>query len=94
MTLYKGDSAPNLFTINITNNTSMNIAKAVVQIGNIQKVFINPAESIVISLTKEETKKLQLSNKAYLAVFDENGNKKTCEGSLTFNAKSEVVTYE
>lgn len=94
MTLYKGDSAPNLITVNIQNNTSMQIVKAVLQIGNIQKVFFNPAESIVVSLTKDETKKLQLSNKAYLAVFDANGNKKTCEGSLSFNAKSEVVTYE
>ena len=54
-------------------------------------VFENPVFPIDINLTSAQTALLKDVNNCYLAVYDENGLKQTCEGQLTFKAHKRVV---
>lgn len=54
-------------------------------------VFENPVFPITINLTSEQTALLKDVNECYLAVYDEEGRKRTCEGQLTFTSKRRVV---
>lgn len=53
--------------------------------------FENPVFPLTINLTSEQTALLKDVNDCYLAVFDENGYKLTCEGQLTFTSRRRVV---
>ena len=46
---------------------------------------------IDINLTASQTKQLQYQNACFLKVYDVNGLGQTCEGSIIFNAKAQVV---
>lgn len=96
MALYKGDDTiafgGNFLTINVVNSTGVGISKAVFKCGTIIKTFKDPQFPLTINLTSEETDKLSCKNTCYLAVYDIDGNKRTCEGSFTFQTKAEVVT--
>ena len=78
-------------TINLVTSVDGTISKAVFQCETIKKVFDNPTFPLSIELTSLETKTLKPNNICYLAVWDEDGKKRTCEGSLTFNTQSGVV---
>lgn len=77
--------------INLTNETGHNISKAVWKCGAVCKTFVNPVFPLEINLTSAETKKLDSNNVCYLAVWDEEGRKKTCTGQLKFNTDPEIV---
>ena len=86
-----------LITIFLENNlkeAALPFVKAVFQCGNIQRVIDNPIFPLNISFSKTESLKLQQTNVCYLAVIDSNNHKYTCEGSLTFQTRGEVVDYE
>lgn len=94
--IFKGDNTGafgNTFiTINLENPLEYPISKAVFVCGCIQKEFINPVFPLQINFNSTETSKLNLSaNVCYLVVFDEFGKQKTCQGTLTFNAKQGVL---
>lgn len=95
ISVYKGDDTAafgfDFLKINILNEENFKITRAEFRCGDILKKIENPIFPISIHLTSEETEKLQLRNICYLAVFDENGLKKTCVGSLTFNASPRKV---
>lgn len=95
MTLFRGDDTDafgsSFITINIETEVGVIISKAVFQCGRITKEFTNPVFPLEISLTATETDGLSSTNKCYLAVWDENGKKRTCEGSLNFATQSGVV---
>ena len=53
--------------------------------------FENPVFPLKINLTSAQTALLKDVNNCYLAVYDENGLKQTCEGQLTFTTRRRVV---
>ena len=93
--LYRGDDTDafgqRFITINLENATGLTITKAEFKCGYLLKTFENPVFPIDISLTSEETSKLSQNNSCYLAIYDEQGRKHTCNGYLTFTSKREVV---
>lgn len=96
MTLYRSDDTDafgsSFITINIETEVNVTITKAVFQCGTIKKVFDDPVFPLSIELTSQETKSLPANNLCYLAVYDENGKKRTCEGSLQFSTQSQLVS--
>lgn len=93
--IYKGDDTSafgnRFLEINIKNINDLVISKAVFKCGSIRKVFDNPQFPLCVNLTEAETKMLQPTNYCYLALFDEQGRKKTCEGTIRIDALNEVV---
>ena len=94
--MFKGDNTQafgnKFLEIEIDSVYDLTGCKAVFQCGSIQKEITNLTSPIIVNLTSEETKKLQNQNVCYLALFDKENRKMTCEGSLFFNVKDEVVS--
>ena len=68
------------------------ISKAEFRVGNLPVMrFPNPVFPIPVNLTSEQTSSLKDVNTCYLAIYDEEGRKKTVSGSWTFIAEDEVV---
>lgn len=68
------------------------ISKAEFRVGNLPKMtFYDPIFPIPINLDSSQTSNLKDVNTCYLAIYDEEDNKRTCEGSWTFVAEDEVV---
>lgn len=97
MTIFQGDNTAafggNFLTINISTESGVvpEIKRAELKIGCLRKNFLNPVFPITINLSESETEKLQAINTAYLAVWDNEGRKKTCEGKLTFSTNARRV---
>ena len=96
MTIHIGDDTNafdfSFLTINLKDADKYIITKAEVRIGVIKKTFNNPQFPLRISLNKEETMQLnEYSNKCYMAVYDTENRKYTCEGTLSFKASPKVV---
>lgn len=54
-------------------------------------VFENPTFPIDINLTADQTKQLATTNYCYLKCYDKDGLGQTCEGTISFKAKTQVV---
>lgn len=54
-------------------------------------VFENPEFPIDINLTASQTKQLAATNCCYLKCYDENNLGQTCEGTISFKAKAQVI---
>lgn len=89
-----------LLTIDLYNPSNFKISKAEFRCGKVLKVFSQPVFPLKINLTAEETSQLShinttiqpvLSNPCYLAVYDEEGRKKTLDGSITLGVRKCVV---
>jgi len=97
MTIFQGDNTAafggNFLTINISSESEPipTITRAEIKIGCICKSFNNPTFPLTINLTEEETAKLSSTNMAYMAVWDIDGRKKTCQGSITIKTSSRRV---
>ena len=96
MSIYKGDDTDafgfNFLTVILENAEFYTITKAEIRIGVVKKTVENPVFPLRISLNKEETAQLNIwCNKCYLAVYDKEGKKYTCEGTLNFKASPKVV---
>lgn len=93
--IYKGDNTGafgnSFITINLDNPLGYPISKAIFVCGCLRKTFKNPIFPIVVNYTSEETAQLRASNVCYLVVYDSQGRQKTCQGTLTFNAKNGVI---
>ena len=85
-----------LIRVNRPRNTEhLIITKSILQCGNIQKVENNPDFPYEVNFTHEESKLLKVgSNPAYLQIFDEEGLKVTCNGSIDIPAEEQVVKDE
>ncbi len=96
--MYRGDDTSafggNFLTINVTNETEQQIAKAIWVCGGLKKEFENPIFPIQLNLNSKETRQLYNENTCYLICFDEEGRQKTAEGSLTFNTQAGVYDGE
>lgn len=51
----------------------------------------NPVFPLTLDLNAQQTKQLQNNNPVYLRVYDEEGLRQTCEGSIEFPTQKEVV---
>ena len=71
-------------TISLNNTTGLAISKAEFACGAIRLSFENPVFPLTINLTEEQTSQLCCKNDCFLAVWDSEGRKRTCEGTLTF----------
>lgn len=95
MTLYRKDDTnafeQNFIEIELENAFGIEITKAEFRCGQVLKSFESPLFPLKIDLTSDETEKLSYTNTCYLAIYDEKGRKRTCEGSLTFPTKGAVV---
>ena len=68
------------------------VSKAEFKVANLPVMtFEDPVFPITINLSSEQTALLKDTNNCYLAVYDENGLKVTCEGTLTFDSHRRVV---
>lgn len=97
MTIYQGDNTAafggSFLTINVSTESEVMpiITKAELKIGSICKTFENPTFPLKVNLTEEETLKLQAINTAYLAVWDNENRKKTCQEKITFKTEPRRV---
>lgn len=96
MTIRKGDDTNafgfNFLTVNLENASQYVITKAEIKIGTIKKTVDNPVFPLHISLNKSETEKLnEQNNMCYMAIYDTQGRKYTCEGHLSFKVDPKVV---
>ena len=93
--LFRGDNTAafgnNLLTIRLNNDTGYRVTKAVLRVGVITKKWDNPTFPMIINLTEAETAQLQSVNQAYLACWDEDGRKQTCEGTITITSRPRRV---
>lgn len=93
--IYRGDDTDafdqEFMTISATVPDGWVIKKAEWRAGNVLKVFNDPVFPLSVVLNKAETKQLQNVNVCYLAVYDAQGRKQTCTGSLKFMSQAEVV---
>ena len=68
------------------------VSKAEFKVGPLPVMtFENPVFPLTVNLTSEQTALLKDVNDCYLAVYDENGLKQTCEGQLTVASRRRVV---
>ena len=83
----------NFLTISLNNQTGseINVKRAVFACGPIRVEFDNPEFPLTVNLTEEQTAQLNCKNTCYLAVWDEQNRKLTCEGNLTFNTNPRKV---
>ena len=96
MTIHRGDDTDafgfGFLTINLENPDNLTITKAEIRIGVIVKTFNNPVFPLQVSLNSQETELLnEFGNKCYMAIYDTNNKKYTCEGTLCFKASPKVV---
>lgn len=93
--LHRGDDTnafgAKFLEIDLENATGLNISKAEIKCGEIVKVYENPTFPILIYFNKKESATLRETNNVYLAIYDENGLKRTCDGCFTFSTKERVV---
>lgn len=96
MAIHRGDDTDafgfGFLTINLENPDNLTITKAEIRIGVIVKTFNNPVFPLQVSLNSQETELLnEFGNKCYMAIYDINNKKYTCEGTLCFKASPKVV---
>lgn len=77
--------------ISLRNGTGLTISKAVFACGPVRVEFKNPVFPLIVNLTEEQTSQLKCKNHCYLAVWDEDGRKRTCEGTLSFDTDPRKV---
>ena len=79
-------------TVELNNPEGYTITKAEIRIGVLTKTIENPDFPLDISLTREETSMLsECGNQCYMAIYDDQDRKYTCEGTLSFKASPKVV---
>lgn len=82
-----------LLVIRLSNKTGeeINISKAVFVCGPVRVVFENPVFPLLVNLTEQQTAQLGCCNTCYLAVWDEQGRKLTCSGSIGIKTEPRKV---
>lgn len=78
-------------TISLDNSTGLNISRAEFACGAIHLSFENPVFPLHINLSEQQTAQLCSTNTCFLAVWDEEGRKRTCEGTLKFDTNPRKV---
>lgn len=93
--IYRGDDTRAFggkpLKIILKNSENLTITKADFRCGKIIKTFTNPKFPLEVWLTSAETSLLRSENVCYLAIYDEYGYKKTCNGEFKFNSQKGIV---
>ena len=93
--MYRGDNTAFndgvFLTIELENPANIVISKAEFRCGKVLKIFENPLFPIGVNFDEKESKLLDVNAVGYLAVYDENGRKRTVKGHVSFQTKGEVV---
>lgn len=96
--IYKGEDTDafgqQFLTINITVPDGWVISKAELTIGKLTPIIFNSPEPpyvLHVSLNRSQTKQLERSNKARLAIFDTSGKKKILDGTVIIKTKPDIV---
>ena len=96
--IYKGDDTSafgqHFIKIDVNNPAGYIISKCIFQCGPIQKVFTRPQFPIYVDFSHVESERLYQASECYLQIFDEQGRRQTCKGTLTFTAQPKVVDNE
>ena len=94
MTLYRGDDTnafgAEFITIEL-EDAPEGISKAEFRCGTILKIFENPTFPLSVALNSSESMQLRQQNECYLAIYDSEGRKRTCEGSVCFETQCRKV---
>jgi len=80
-------------TVYFDNPNNIVITRAEFQCGCYYKSIENPIFPLEFKPTREDTAKFNNTNICYLRVYDNNGLRKTCKGSMTIYAQNEVITH-
>lgn len=78
-------------TVNINNPDNYEITRAEFQCGCYYQNVENPVFPLEFKPTREDTAKFSATNVCYLRVYDSNGLRETCSGSMTIPAQNEVI---
>ena len=78
-------------TVYLNNPDNYTITRVEFQCGCFYRNIPNPVFPLVFKPTREDTKNFSDINICYLRVYDENGLRETCHGSMNIMAKSEVI---
>lgn len=96
--IYQGDDTGAFGDVFLTINISVGegqvmpeFSKAELKIGGICKEFRNPVFPLTVNFNSKETSLFNAKNTAYLAVWDMQGRKRTCNGSITFKSEAKKV---
>jgi hypothetical protein len=89
--IFKGDTANNLITVNISNPSNIEVELLSMQCGKLHKEYKSPKFPLKISLNREETKLLDYNSVANIAIECRNGEKYTMNKEICFVAKNQVV---
>jgi hypothetical protein len=79
--------------VNFNNTSEYTITRAEFQCGSYYQNVENPVFPLEFKPTREDTKKFSNNNLCYLRVYDENGLRKTCKGTLNIPAQNEVIKH-
>ena len=67
------------------------ISKAELRVGPVVETYENPVFPIEWTPDAETTELLDYANECYLAVYDSEGRKRTCQGHFTFIVRDKKV---
>ena len=96
--IYKGDDTGafgnNFITITLTNEMEYTITKAQFVVNDgvpYCEPVENPTFPMVVNFTSEQTEQMKATNVGRLWVWDEENQKKTCKGQITWDCKNGVI---
>lgn len=94
--IFRGDDTnafgQNWLYIEVDYPSDWNISRAEFKIGDLPvMVFEEPEFPLPVNLMSSQTALLKDVNVCYLALYDENGLKQTCEGSYSFKTRKKAV---
>ena len=79
--------------IYLNNPNNLYIQKAVFQInGNLEKEYYEPKFPLRVNFSGAETEQLEQVNECRLALWDENGRRRTADGKFTFFVKENRIS--
>lgn len=78
-------------TVNFSGPESAVITRAEFQCGCFYRSVENPVFPLEFTPTREDTAKFSNNNLCYLRLYDENGLRKTCKGTMNIPAQDEVI---
>lgn len=100
MTRYQGDDLINLITVTVTaeDGTLPDIEAVELKIGPLCKRYDHPTNPFTVNIMRDESIKLNVKNSCYACIWYytpvdgvDTLVKKTCEGTLTIEAKPEII---
>ena len=92
--IFKGDDIGSFggkITVNFDNPKGYTITRAEFQCGCFYQNINNPVFPLEFKPTREQNEKFSSANVCYLRVYDENGLRKTCTGTMTLYAQNGVI---